>query len=37
MDVNDNACCLNERVVWTFIASRARFYRGCVDYNNGIA
>ncbi|RZO03175.1 hypothetical protein EKG40_25290 [Pseudomonas moorei] len=22
MDVNDNACCLDDRVVWTFIASR---------------
>ena len=22
LDVNDNACCLNDRVAWTFFASR---------------
>ncbi|PAM81548.1 hypothetical protein CES87_24410 [Pseudomonas sp. ERMR1:02] len=28
MDVNDNAPCLNDRVVWTFFASKHRSYSG---------
>ncbi len=27
MDVNDNACCLNDRVVQAFFASKHRSYR----------
>ena len=36
MDVNDNACCLNERVVRAFFASMLAPTVG-MDYNNGIA
>ena len=30
MDVNENACGLNERVVWTFFREQARSYKSCV-------